>query len=181
MPEEEKDVKALFYIAPKEKHVRVQNIGCRMLIAEKLIHAGFKKGGAFNLPDGRVEVVLEGKQKDIELFYTDITKNLVEWLIERADNKETVKRMIGNPGIGYSKLEFTDAILVLDIGLYSHSLELGQLQKGVTFFRSERKKADTNCCSNSYMDAYINMTNAIKENTDASIELKKLIRERLSK
>ena len=160
MPEEEKETRALFYIEPKEKHVRVQNIGCRMLITEKLIHAGFKKGGAFNLPDGRVEVVLEGKQKDIELFYNEVTKHLVEWLVERADDKETLKRMIGNPGIGYSKLEFRDAILVLDIGLYSHSLELGQLQKGV--------------------DAYINMTKAIKENTEASIELKKFIRERLS-
>jgi acylphosphatase len=139
------NVKALFYIEPKEEHNKVQHIGCRLLIAEKLIHAGFTKGGAFNLPDGRVEVVLEGDRKDIELFHVEIQKHLVELLEERAHDKDKLKRMIGNPGITVSKLEFKDNLRVLDIGLYSHSLEMAQLEKGV--------------------DVYYDLTDAIKKLT----------------
>ncbi len=134
MSEEEKSVRALFYIEPKEEHNRVQHIGCRMLITEKLIHAGFTKGRVFNLDDGRVEVLIEGKQKDIELFYNEVKEHLIEWLEARAKDKEKLKRMIGNPGIVLSKLEFKENLRVLDIGLYSHSLEMGQLQKGVDVY-----------------------------------------------
>jgi len=49
-------VKALFYITGEN----VQHVGCRLKVISSLIRAGFKKGGAFNLPDGRMEVVLEG-------------------------------------------------------------------------------------------------------------------------
>jgi acylphosphatase len=154
-------VQALFYIEPKEQHNLVQHIGCRLLIAEKLIHAGFTKGGAFNLPDGRVEVVLEGERKNIELFYGDIQKHLVELLEARTHDKERLKQMIGNPGITLSKLEFKDNLRVLDIGLYSHSLELAQLEKGV--------------------DVFYALTDAIKEQTNVSNKLTKLIDERLKK
>ncbi len=143
--EESKCVKALFYIEPKEAHNRVQHIGCRLLIAEKLIHAGFARGGAFNLPDGRVEVVLEGKKKDIEAFYLDIQQHIVELLESRAHDKDRLRRMIGNPGITLSKLEYKDNLLVLDIGLYNHSLEMAQLEKGV--------------------DVYYDLTDAIKKLT----------------
>lgn len=128
------NVKALFYIEPKEEHNRVQHIGCRLLITERLIHAGFTKGGAFNLPDGRVEVVLEGEKRDIEVFYADIQKHLVEFLEQRAHDREKLKKMIGNPGIALSRLEYNDKIRVLDIGLYSHSLEMAQLEKGVDVY-----------------------------------------------
>jgi acylphosphatase len=141
----ETQVKALFYIEPKEEHNRVQHIGCRLLIAEKLIHAGFTKGGAFNLPDGRVEVVLEGEKKDIELFHAEIQRNIVELLVARAEDKERLKRMIGNPGIRVSQLEYKNNLRVLDIGLYSHSLEMAQLEKGV--------------------DVYYDLTDAIKKLT----------------
>jgi len=128
------NVKALFYIEPKEEHNRVQHIGCMLLIAEKLIHAGFTKGGAFNLPDGRVEFVLEKKKKDIELFYVEIQKHLVELLEERAHDKDRLKKMIGNPGITVSKLGFKDNLRVLGIGLNSYSLEMAQLEKGVDVY-----------------------------------------------
>jgi acylphosphatase len=127
-------VRALFYIEPKEQHNKVQHIGCRLLVAEKLIHAGFRKGGAFNLPDGRVEVVLEGERKDIELFYDELRQHLVEWLEARTHDKEKLRQMMGNPGIALSRLEFKDNLLVLDIGLYSHSLEMAQLEKGVDVY-----------------------------------------------
>jgi acylphosphatase len=149
------DVKALFYIEPKEEHNQVQHIGCRLLIAEKLIHAGFRKGGAFNLPDGRVEVVLEGEMKDIELFHAELERHLVEWLEAGTGDKERLKRMIGNPGITLSKLEYTDNLRVLGIGLYSHSLEMTQLEKGV--------------------DVYYALTAAIKEQTNASSRMTNLL------
>ena len=128
------NVKAVFYIEPKQAHNQVQHIGCRLLIAEKLIHAGFTKGGAFNLPDGRVEVVLEGEKKDIELFHADIQKHLIDLLEARAQDKEKLRKMIGNPGIVISKLEYKENLRVLDIGLYSHSLEMAQLEKGVDVY-----------------------------------------------
>jgi len=127
-------VKAVFYIEPKEEHNRVQHIGCRLLIAEKLIHAGFTKGGAFNLPDGRVEVVLEGEKKDIVLFHAEIQEHLVELLEARAQDMDKLKKMIGNPGVVVTKLEYKSGLRVLDIGLYSHSLEMAQLEKGVDVY-----------------------------------------------
>lgn len=139
------NVKALFYIEPKEEHNKVQHIGCRLLITEKLIHAGFTKGGVFNLPDGRVEVVLEGDKKDIELFYEGIKKDIVTLLEARTQDKERLKRMIGNPGIAFSPLEYKNNLRVLDVGLYSHSLEMAQLEKGV--------------------DVYYDLTDAIKKLT----------------
>ena len=139
------NVKALFYIEPKEEHNNVQHIGCRLLITEKLIHAGFTKGGVFNLPDGRVEVVLEGDKKDIELFHEGIQKDIVKLLEARTQDTERLKRMIGNPGITVSQLEYKDNLRILDIGLYSHSLEVAQLEKGV--------------------DVYYDLTDAIKKLT----------------
>ena len=139
------NVKALFYIEPKEEHNNVQHIGCRLLITEKLIHAGFTKGGVFNLPDGRVEVVLEGDKKDIKLFHEGIQKDIVKLLEARTQDTERLKRMIGNPGITVSELEYKDNLRILDIGLYSHSLEVAQLEKGV--------------------DVYYDLTDAIKKLT----------------
>lgn len=135
-------VRALFYIEPKEEHNRVQHIGCRLILTEKMIHAGFTKGGVFNLPDGRVEVVLEGDKTDIETFHQQVHENLVKWLEEKSTNKERLKSMIGNPGITVSGLEIKNSLMVLDIGLYSHSLEMGQLEKGVDVYY-ELKEAIT--------------------------------------
>ncbi|MEA3254352.1 MAG: acylphosphatase [Candidatus Altiarchaeota archaeon] len=54
----------------------VQHVGCRLRVTSALIHAGFTKGGAFNLPDGRVEVVLEGDREDIEKAHREISEHL---------------------------------------------------------------------------------------------------------
>ncbi len=157
----EKEVKALFYIEPKTERNHAQGIGLRMLLTEKMIHAGFKKGGVINLPDRRVEVVLEGKQEDIEKFHNATREHLMQWLEASMTNKEKLMKMVGNPGIQISNLEFKEGILVLDIGLYSHSLELGQLHKGV--------------------DVYYMVTEAINTNTRASNKLIELVETRLSK
>lgn len=147
----EEIVRALFYIEPKEAHNRVQHIGCRLILTEKMIHAGFTKGGVFNLPDGRVEVLLEGEGKDIETFHREVQKNLVRWLEEKTNDKERLEKMIGNPGIRVSEVEVKEGLIVLDIGLFSHSLELNQLEKGV--------------------DVYYNLMGVIRENAANSKEL----------
>ncbi len=144
-------VQALFYIEPKTPHNRVQHIGCRLVLTEKLIHAGFTRGGVFNLPDGRVEVLIEGSKRDIETFYQEAKENLVRWLEEKTDNKERLKQMIGNPGITLSALEFKSGLLILDVGLFSHSLEMNQLEKGV--------------------DVYYTLMQAFRENSAAYQEL----------
>ena len=123
--------KALFYITGKN----VQHVGCRLRVTSELIHAGFHKGGAFNLPDGRVEVVLEGDKDNIERVHKEISQHLVEWLKRDADNVDELVKKIGNPGIKVTELEYRDDILVLDIGLFSHSLTFDQIYKGVDVYR----------------------------------------------
>jgi len=116
-------VKALFYISGKA----VQHVGCRLRVTSALITAGFEKGGAFNMPDGRVEVVLEGRKEDIERVHKDISDNLISWLKKDADDVNKLVEKIGNPGIKVSDLEYDEDILVLDIGLFSHSLTFDQI------------------------------------------------------
>lgn len=101
----DKTVKAVFYIEPREEHNRVQHIGCRLVITEKLLHAHFQKGGVFNLPDGRVQVILEGREENVRSFYEDVRRNLVGWLEEKSSDRGRLKKMIGNPGIVCSGLE----------------------------------------------------------------------------
>jgi acylphosphatase len=123
--------KAIFYVTGEV----VQHAGCRLRITSALIHAGFKKGGAFNLPDGRVEVVLEGEEEQVKKVHRDISDNLVEWLIRDADDREGLKKRIGNPGIKVTPLEYNNDIIVLDIGLFSHSLTFDQIYKGVDVYK----------------------------------------------
>lgn len=125
--------KALFYI--EGKNIQVQHTGCRLAITKELIHMGFTKGGAFNLPDGRVEVVLEGERERLIETHKAIKENLYGWLVNASENKEKLKRKLGNPGVKVSELEFNDSLLVLDIGLFSHSLTFDQIYKGVDIYK----------------------------------------------
>jgi acylphosphatase len=134
MAEGESMVRARFFIEPKEEHNRVQHIGCRLAITEQMLQAGFTKGMVFNLPDGTVEIALEGAAKDIEAFHASVSEHLVSWLEHRTPDKEYLKKMIGNPGITVSKIEYKPTLRVLDIGLFSHSLEMDQLGKGVDIY-----------------------------------------------
>lgn len=79
------------------------------------------------MPDGRVEVVLEGRKEDIERVHKDISDNLISWLKKDADDVNKLVEKIGNPGIKVSDLEYDEDILVLDIGLFSHSLTFDQI------------------------------------------------------
>lgn len=124
-------VKALFYIEGE----KVQHVGLRLIITNKIIHAGFTKGGAFNMPDGRVEVVLEGDEEKILSIHKEIKEHLIDWLKERAKNEEELKK-ITNPAIKkVTDLEFKEDLLVLDVGLFSHSLTFDQIYKGVDVYK----------------------------------------------
>lgn len=125
--------KALFYI--KGKNVPVQHVGCRLIVTKEMIHAGFKKGGAFNMPDGRVEVVLEGSRGNIENMHGRVSENICRWVANARNGGRAAKARQGNGGIVVSPLEFDDSLLVLDIGLYSHSLTFDQIYKGVDVYR----------------------------------------------
>lgn len=139
MKESTSHQKALFYISGKN----VQHIGLHLIITTEMIHSGFTKGGAFNLPDGRVEVVLGGKKEDIVSFHKRISNDLIDILKSKAKDKEELIRKIGNPEIKVEEVEFRDDLLVLDIGLFSHSLTFDQVYKGV--------------------DVYTELTNVLKE------------------
>ncbi|GBE56852.1 hypothetical protein BMS3Bbin16_01065 [archaeon BMS3Bbin16] len=132
-------VKALFYIEGKK--ISVQHIGCRLIVTNELIHRGFTKGGAFNMPDGRVEVVLEGDKEKLIEAHKEVKENLHKWIINASEDREELKKKIGNPGIEVSELEFNDDLLVLDIGLFSHSLTFDQIYKGVDVYKELSKQS----------------------------------------
>ncbi len=91
------------------------------------------------MPDGRVEVVLEGEKEKLVAVHKEIKENLYKWIIEASDNKEEMAGKIGNPGVKVSELEFDNDLLVLDIGLFSHSLAFDQIYKGVDVYKELTK------------------------------------------
>ena len=88
----------------------------------------------FNLPDGTVEVALESSKKDIDAFYNDLKKNLITWLKEKSKNPKYLEKMVGNPGINFTDLEYKPTLRILSLDLFSHSLEMDQLNKGVDIY-----------------------------------------------
>ncbi len=127
--------KAYFEIVGNEENgkvIQVQHVGCRLTIVKQMIHKGFTKGGAFNLPTGEVRVVLEDDKEKIESFHKEVEDNLIEWLTK--ENEELHKK-IGNPGIEVKPIVYDEKILVLDIGLYGHSLTFDQIYKGVDVYK----------------------------------------------
>ncbi|MEA3255383.1 MAG: hypothetical protein U9Q22_06065, partial [Candidatus Altiarchaeota archaeon] len=64
-----------------------------------------------------------------------ISEHLVEWLKKDAVDVDNLVKKIGNPGIKVTELEYNEDILVLDIGLFSHSLTFDQIYKGVDVYK----------------------------------------------
>ncbi len=127
--------KALFYIEGE----KAQHVGLRLLLTNKIIHAGFTKGGVFNLPDGRVEVVLEGDKEKIEAMHNETKDRLIDWLKERAKEKKELLHFT-NPAIKrVTDLEFNEDLLVLDVSLFSHSLTFDQIYKGIDVYKDLTK------------------------------------------
>ena len=162
-------VKARFYIEPKEAHNRVQHIGVRLILTEKLIHAGFTRGMVFNLPDGTVEIVVEGNREDIEAFHRQTREHLIAWLEAGNTDKDYLRRMSGNPGILVGDLEYKQNLRVLRLSLYSHSLEMNQLGKGVDVYYDLKDEMKKNS------DAYHGLKEELKRSAEISAKLSNAI------
>ncbi len=104
-------VKARFIISDT-----VQDVDCRAIITEKICNSRLN-GVPRNLPDGRVEVILEG---EIERFIEELREELPKRLQKPP-----------NPGIEFSKIEYSDKLIVPDTMRASQGLLIGQLNKGI--------------------------------------------------
>lgn len=123
--------KAVFYLTgPKAHHE-----GNRLLIASKMIEYGFEKGAAYNIPGGRVEVLLEGPKGKIEDFYKTAKRDFEVWVKSKAKDHSEVKEQIGNPGIKFTDLDFDDDLLVHKLEIYGHSLTFDQIYNGVDVYK----------------------------------------------
>ena len=123
--------KAVFYLSGP----RAQHEGNRLLMSSKMIEHGFEKGAVFNLPDGRVEVLLEGREKKIREFYQTSKRDFTSWVKSKARDYEEVKDQIGNPGVRFSVLDMNKDLLVHKLEIYGHSLTFDQIHKGVDVYR----------------------------------------------
>ncbi|MFQ6052302.1 MAG: acylphosphatase, partial [Candidatus Hydrothermarchaeota archaeon] len=104
-------MKARFYISSE----KVQEVGYRAFIASKILESNLE-GVARNLPDGRVEVLLEGEEKDISRFL-DLIK-------EKPD------------------LEFDESLDVPKVMRTSQALILDQLGKEVVYLSGIDEKME---------------------------------------
>ncbi|MFQ5888264.1 MAG: acylphosphatase, partial [Candidatus Hydrothermarchaeales archaeon] len=101
-----------------------------------LIEFGFEKGAVFNLPDGRVEVLLGGPKEKIKEFHNIVLENFIHWAKAKAKDHEALKKQIGNPGIRFSELDFNEDLLVHKLATYGHSLTFDQIYKGVDIYKN---------------------------------------------
>lgn len=124
-------VKAVSYLTgPKAQHE-----GNRLLMASKMIEFGFEKGAAYNLPGGRVEVLLEGPKEKIIDFYNMAKRDFESWVKAKAKDGKAVKEQFGNPGVRFTSLDFDEDLLVHRLEIYGHSLTFDQIYKGVDVYK----------------------------------------------
>ncbi|MFQ5974789.1 MAG: acylphosphatase [Candidatus Hydrothermarchaeales archaeon] len=102
--------KARFYIKDK-----VQDVGYRSFVMQKILESPLKKGIAKNLPDDRVEVLLDGNKKDIERLVDALKKEKPE--------------LAENPTM--SEIDYKVEITVPEVMRASQSLVLEQFGKGI--------------------------------------------------
>jgi acylphosphatase len=124
--------KAVFYLSGE----KAQHEGNRLLMTSKMIEHGFEKGAVFNLPDGRVEILLEDSQEKIEGFHAMTKRDFVAWVKLKLVNQEAIKKQIGNPGINFSELDFNDDLFVHKLEIFSHSLTFDQIYKGIDVYKN---------------------------------------------
>ena len=124
--------KAVFYLSGS----KAQHEGNRLLMASKMIEHGFEKGAVFNLPDGRVEVLIEGSRDRIETFHSLAKEDFTAWVKSKATDHETVEKQIGNPGIKFSDLDYDEDLLIHKLEIYGHSLTFDQIYKGVDVYKN---------------------------------------------
>ncbi len=104
-------------------------------MTSKMIEFGFEKGAVFNLPDGRVEVLIEGGKDKVEEFYKTAKRDFIAWVNVKAKDHGAIKEQIGNPGIRFSALDINNDLLVHTLEIYGHSLTFDQIHKGVNVYK----------------------------------------------
>lgn len=128
--------KAVFYLTgPCAQHE-----GNRLLLASKMIEYGFGKGAVYNIPGGRVEVLLEGPKEKIEVFHKTAKRDFEAWVKAKARDSNDVKEQIGNPGINFTDLDFDDDLIVHKLEIFGHSLTFDQIFKGVDVYKELNKE-----------------------------------------
>jgi len=103
--------KARFYIKDK-----AQDVGYRAFILVNIFNFGLN-GAPRNLPDGRVEVIVEGERVNIEALHETLKKEKPE-IIEKSSITE---------------LEFNEDLIVPERMEAVHAFTLEQLSRGITF------------------------------------------------
>ena len=96
---EGKKIKAIDPIAPIAQHLKSWGIG---------------KASIFRLPDDRIEVILQGEKGHIENAHKLVSQEYYHWLEERYGSYETVKSLIGNPGVKVSSIEYSSLFPAFD-------------------------------------------------------------------
>jgi acylphosphatase len=103
--------KVRFYIKNK-----VQEVGYRPFVIQRILESDFE-GTAMNLPDGSVEVLLEGEEEKIIEFIDKL----------REDKPKLTEKPV------LSEIEFDEALTVPKAMRSSQSLLLDQLGKGIIY------------------------------------------------
>ncbi|MBD3261202.1 MAG: hypothetical protein GF334_05885 [Candidatus Altiarchaeales archaeon] len=160
-------VKAVFYLKGKN----AQHEGNRLLMASKMIEHGFEKGAVFNLPDGRVEVLMEGPKEKIVQFHSMASRDFESWVKAKAKDHKTVKEQIGNPGVKFTSPEFDDDLLVHKLEIYGHSLTFDQIYKGVDVYKDLKEQMRENS------GVYKDLKTQMKENSGVYKDLKTQMKE----
>jgi lipopolysaccharide/colanic/teichoic acid biosynthesis glycosyltransferase len=88
-------------------------------IAQRIQSWGLKKASVFKLPDKRVEIILQGKPEQIKKTHQMVQENIYHWLEERYGGYETLKSIIGNPGVKVSALGYGFKLPVFDITYFT--------------------------------------------------------------
>jgi acylphosphatase len=112
--------KAVFYIKDK-----VQDVGYRVWIMEKILNSKLE-GTAQNMPDGSIQVLLEGEKEKIIQFYEKIRKEKPE-LVENPTAMELI---------------FDETLDVPDALRSSQALQMDQFEKSVYYLKGLGNKVD---------------------------------------
>lgn len=100
----------------------VTDVGCRGFIISRILSSSdLKKGTAINIGKNKVEVRLCGKREDIENFYSQLKKGLVE--------------KYGNPVVRVGRIEYSPALYVPSVERAANAHLLEQFDKGIDVLR----------------------------------------------
>jgi exopolysaccharide biosynthesis polyprenyl glycosylphosphotransferase len=96
-------VRGRFYIEGK----KIKAIDPIAPIAQHLTSWGIKRASVFKTPDERIEVILQGEKEQIKKAHELVRQEYYHWLEERYGSYETVKSLIGNPGVKVSNISYS--------------------------------------------------------------------------